>query len=181
MINTPELHVAPVTAALADAVRALRVADHQRGYIGDIEVDLDGALDDPRSDAMAVMVEGRVIGFYRLDYLPSFLGRNRDASATTDYCVGLRALLIDHGMQGRGHGSRAILACCADLQRRHPRRRLLSLSVDCRHVSAIRLYRRAGFVDTGELYRGGRGGPQHLMVRALGPLGARNIVGQSAP
>jgi ribosomal protein S18 acetylase RimI-like enzyme len=50
----------------------------------------------------------------------------------------------------------------------------LALNVHAANVIAVHLYKRAGFVDSGEIVRGGRGGPQHLMLRALG-------VGQWAP
>jgi hypothetical protein len=39
--------------------------------------------------------------------------------------------------------------------------------VNSRNTVGLALYHRAGFVDTGELYHGGRSGPQHLLVRAL--------------
>lgn len=176
-----DIRVAPVTASLAGAVRALRVADDQVPYVGDIDVNLDGALVDPRSEAMAILVDDSVAGFYRVDHAPSFLGRNRLGDASTRLCLGLRAFLVDRRLQGRGIGTRAVVACCADLQRRHPQQRLLALSVNCRNTAAIRAYRRAGFVDTGELYLGGRAGPQHLMVRRLGPMNAGSAVGQSPP
>ena len=63
------------------------------------------------------------------------------------------------------------LALCDDLQRRHPQRRLLVLMVNCRNRAAVAAYRKAGFVDTGELHRGGRAGPQHLMLRGLNDVG----------
>jgi hypothetical protein len=45
--------------------------------------------------------------------------------------------------------------------------RLLALNVNCRNIAAIRAYRNAGFVDSGELVFGGPAGPQHLMLRSL--------------
>ncbi len=162
MVRSPAIRVAPVTQALAAQVRALRVAPEQYSFVGDIAFNLVDAERDPRSDAMAILDGDEVIGFYRLDYAPTIVAWQPIAAS-----VGLRAFLIDRRHQGRGYGTLAIAACCADLRRRHPDRKLLALNVNCINRSAIRAYRKAGFVDTGELYFGGRAGPQHLMLRSL--------------
>lgn len=162
MAANPDIRVAPVTPALAAQVRALRVAPEQYSFVGDIVFNLVDAERDPRSDAMAILDGDEVIGFYRLDYAPTIV-----AWQPVPASVGLRAFLIDRRYQGRGFGTLAIDACCADLRRRHPERRLLALNVNCINRSAIRAYRKAGFVDTGELYFGGKAGPQHLMLRSL--------------
>jgi len=163
MIARPDIRVAPLTPELADAVRRLRVAPGQAPYVGDIAFNLDDAERDPRSDAMAILVGATTIGFYRLDYAPTIVARKSLDAAS----VGLRAFFIDLDWQGRGLGTRAIAACCDDLKSRHPERHLLALNVNCRNIAAINAYRKAGFVDTGELYLGGSAGPQHLMVRRL--------------
>ena len=175
------LHVEPATEAMAGAVDALRVAPDQVAHVGDTAFNFRNALLDNRCDAMAIVITGRamagnpgasplpaagdrrVIGFYRLDYAPTIISRVPIDPAT----VGLRAFMIDIGWQGRGFGGRAIRACCEDLRLRHPERRLLALNVDCSNIAAIRSYRMAGFVDSGELYRGGKAGPQRLMLRAI--------------
>jgi RimJ/RimL family protein N-acetyltransferase len=168
MAENPGIRVAPVTRELAEPVRALRVAPEQYSFVGDIAFNLIDAERDPNSDAMAILVGDRVVGFYRLDYAPTIV-----ALKPIPASVGLRAFLIDRCYQGRGYGTRAIAACCADLRRRHPERKLLALNVNCCNRNAIRAYRKAGFVDTGELYFGGSAGPQHLMLRSLdkSPLG----------
>ena len=58
--------------------------------------------------------------------------------------------------------------CCEDLHAVARTVALLVLNVDCRNLAAIRTYRRAGFVDTGEFHFGGSAGPQQLLVRRLG-------------
>jgi RimJ/RimL family protein N-acetyltransferase len=159
----PAIAVRLVTPALADAVRALQVAPGQADYVGDTAFNFAQAQADPLSEAMAILAGDAVAGFYRLDFAPNAVaGRGFGAPS-----VGLRAFMLDRTWQGRGLGTRATAAACADLQRRHPRRRLLVLTVNCRNIAAIAAYRRAGFVDTGELFRGGRAGPQHLMLRQL--------------
>ena len=173
MPDSPDIRVAPVTPALAGAVRALRVAPEQYPYVGDVEFNLIDAERDPQSDAMAVLADGQVIGFYRLDHAPTLV-----TCQPLPAGIGLRAFLIDRAHQGRGLGSRAIAAACRDIERRYPGKRILGLNVDCRNVAAVRAYRKAGFVDSGELYFGGSAGPQQLMLRRLGPVPAM-AVGES--
>lgn len=163
MPDRPEISVVPVTPALAPAVRALRVAPDQYPYVGDVSFNLIDAERDPQSDAMAILADGAVVGFYRLDYAPTIVTCKPLAAG-----IGLRAFFIDRDHQGKGLGTRAIAAACRDIQQRHPERRVLALNVNCRNIAAIRAYRNAGFVDSGELYFGGSAGPQHLMLRRLG-------------
>ncbi len=158
------IHVQPITPALAAAVDALQVAPGQRPYVGDTAFNRAQAQDDPLSEAMAILSGEEVIGFYRLDFAPNAVaGRGFGVPS-----VGLRAFMLDQARQGRGDGTRAMRALCADLRDRHPRRRLLVLTVNCRNRAALAAYRKTGCVDTGELYAGGRAGPQHLMMRGLG-------------
>jgi RimJ/RimL family protein N-acetyltransferase len=167
MDSIATIRVQPVTPALAAGVRALQVTPGQRDYVGDAAFNLEQAMADPSSEAMAILAGELVIGFYRLDFAPNAVaGRSFGAPS-----VGLRAFMLDVAQQGRGYGTRAALALCDDLQRRHPHCRLLVLMVNCRNRAAVATYRKAGFVDTGELHRGGRAGPQHLMLRGLNDVG----------
>jgi RimJ/RimL family protein N-acetyltransferase len=159
------IRVERVTHALADGVRALQVSAAQRDYVGDAAFNLSQAQADPLSEAMAILADDAVIGFYRLDFAPNAVAGRAFGTPS----VGLRAFLLDRAQQGRGYGTRAMLALCDDLRRRHPQRRLLVLMVNCRNRAAVAAYRKAGCVDTGELHPGGRAGPQHLMLRALEP------------
>jgi RimJ/RimL family protein N-acetyltransferase len=160
----PDIRVAVMAPRPWDAAGALRVAPAQEAFIGDVALNLADAAADPDSDAMAILGDGAVIGCYRLDYRPTVVTRR----SVGRRAVVLRAFLLDAGWQGRGLATTALAECCADLARRHPERRLLALNVDCVNVVAVRAYRHAGFVDTGELCRGGRAGPQRLMLRQLG-------------
>ena len=144
-------------------MRRLQLGEGQSLYVGDPAFNLGNAQLDPLSEAMAVFAGDRVIGFYRLDFAPNAIcGRAFDMPS-----VGVRAFLIDAREQGHGCGSRAAMAMCADVRRRHPQRRLLVLAVHCCNAAGIAIYRKAGFADTGELLGGGRAGPQHLMLRSL--------------
>jgi ribosomal protein S18 acetylase RimI-like enzyme len=162
--SAADVRVAPVTADMHAAITALRVKPGQEAYAGDPALGLRLALEDPQGEAMAVLDGDVVVGFYRLDFSANaVIGRGIGAPA-----VGLRAFVIDARQQGRGIGARATLALCADIERRHPRRRLVLLLVHCRNTAGIAAYRGAGFVDSGQLLAGGSAGPQHLMWRRLG-------------
>lgn len=156
-----------MTDEFESAVRALRVSADQAAYVGDVGQNLDNARRDRGSEAMAILADGAVVGFYRVDRLVSVVSRR----PRSDDGVALRAFLLDVGSQGRGLGALALRACCDDLVRRHPSARTLALNVHCSNVAAIRTYRRAGFHDSGELVNGGAAGPQHLLVRELGRRG----------
>ncbi|KQZ59101.1 hypothetical protein ASD53_05840 [Lysobacter sp. Root559] len=174
---TATVRVVPVDDALADAVRALRVAPEQLQFVGETAFNLDDTRRDPSSEAMAVLAGDQVIGFYRLDFHPEAVG----GRAFDELSVGLRAVVIDRERQGRGYGAQAMDACCDDLRRRHPQLRLLALTVNCRNLAAIAAYRRSGFVDTGELFLGGAAGPQHLMLRRLQPPATDRSTAPSTP
>lgn len=163
MSSTARISVAPVTPALAEAVRALRTAPGQQAFVGDVVFNLAEAERDPLSDAMAVLADDRVVGFYRLDAAPNTVV-GRDLGEPT---LGLRGMLIDASLQGRGHGTIALRMCCEDVRLRHPHRRLLVLAVHACNRIAVASYRAAGFRDTGERLPGGPAGPQHLMLLRL--------------
>lgn len=164
-ITLSPVRVAPVDDATAQAVRRLQITSDQYAYVGDITFNLADSQRDPSSEAMAVLAGDTVVGFYRLDFAPNAIA----GRALAHPSVGLRALVIDRAQQGHGYGTQAMAACCDDLRCRHPQRQLLALTVNCSNLAAVAMYRKAGFVDTGELYQGGSAGPQHLMLYRLQP------------
>lgn len=162
-ITLSPVRVAPVDDATAGAVRGLQIAPDQYAYVGDIAFNLADSQRDPMSEAMTVLIDDAVAGFYRLDFAPNAVA----GRALAQPSVGLRGFLIDRAQQGRGIGTQAMVACCDDLRHRHPQRHVLALTVNCGNLAAVAMYRKAGFVDTGELYQGGSAGPQHLMLYRL--------------
>lgn len=157
------VRVAPVTPAMAAAVRSLRVTGPQRAYVGDTALNLFQSLADPRSDPMAILLDDAVVGFYRLDNLPHVAV----PQGTLRIDAALRAFVIDQAHQGAGLGTRAVAACRDELRRRRPGYRVLALNVHCSNIAAIRAYRSAGFTDTGTLVPGGRAGRQHFFILRL--------------
>lgn len=157
------LRVVPVDENLRPALLRLRVHPAQRDYVGAIADLLADAAQCPASEPMAILRGGAPVGYYRIEpNARGVAGRNPGTPA-----LGLRSFFIDAGWQGRGLARRALQLMFADLARRHPRARLLALTVNCRNDAARRLYLGSGFVDGGELYHGGPAGPQHLLWRPL--------------
>jgi len=159
MSESPAIRVAPVAPPFRQAVLALRVHPAQYAFVSPIEASLADAEQCHGSTPMAILHGDTPVGFYRIEQQASSI-------AERDYAVpalGLRSFFIGADWQGRGFGAAAVAALVADLATRHPEARLLVLTVNCRNPSALALYRRAGFEDSGELYHGGRSGPQHLM------------------
>lgn len=155
------IHVAPVTPTLTAGVRAVEVGPEQAQYVGNAAFNLQDAENDPLSEPMAILHNGRVIGFYRLDFAPhSIIGRGLGSPH-----IGIRAFCIDHRQQGQGYGARAVTALAADVLKRHPDRRVLVLAVNARNRIAIATYKRAGFIHNGQYVPGGRAGPQLVMLR----------------
>src|SRR5690606_12917750 len=93
MFAKPDLRVAPVKPELVEALRALRVAPGQQTFVGDTGFNLDDAMRDPNSEAMAIVVGATPVGFYRLDFAPTIVARRSIGEAG----IGLRAFFLDAG------------------------------------------------------------------------------------
>jgi ribosomal protein S18 acetylase RimI-like enzyme len=163
MPGYPAIRVIPVDLELRPALLCLRVLPAQLEYVGAIDSLLADAALCPGSEPMAILLGDTPVGYYRIE-------ANARSVAGHDFAVsalGLRAFLIDADWQGRGIATLALTALVADLAVRHPGARLLVLTVNRSNHAALRLYLRAGFSDSGELYHGGCSGSQHLLLRAL--------------
>jgi ribosomal protein S18 acetylase RimI-like enzyme len=160
---TPTVHVAPVDAHNRDAVLLLRVHPGQSDFVGAIADMLADAEVSTNSEPMAIVSDGSVVGYYRIERNASAVAGRPFAEPT----LGLRSFFIDANEQGKGLGRAAIEAIFADLAVRHPDRVRLVLTVNCSNAPALALYIGAGFEDSGELYHGGRAGPQQLLWRRL--------------
>jgi GNAT superfamily N-acetyltransferase len=109
-----------------------------------------------RVPVVALDDDGTPVGFFVLDVGPTMPGVYADGT------VGVRALFVDAGFQGRGLGDRMLRALPGFARERFPDARRVALTVNVANERAVRAYRRAGFVDTGRLYTAGRLGPQHV-------------------
>jgi RimJ/RimL family protein N-acetyltransferase len=163
MEKSAAIRVMPVMPEWRAALLQLRVTAPQRDFVSDIAPSLDDAERCPGSTPMVILRNEEPIGYYRIEiHAASIAERDYDRPA-----LGLRSFFIDHRWQGQGLASQALAAAIDDLSTRHPQAQLLVLLVNCRNLAALRLYLRVHFVDTGQLYHGGRAGPQHLLWREL--------------
>lgn len=152
------IELRPLADGMREAVLALGLGPGQDQFSGAPARTL------PLGDANAsrehvVIVRGEVpVGYFQLD-------RNSVPGAPGGPdVIGLRALLVDVAAQGQGVASGAMAALPAYVRSRFPERRRVALTVNVTNPAAIAIYRRAGFADTGEVYRGGPAGPQHVLV-----------------
>ena len=76
---------------------------------------------------------------------------------------GLRSVLIDAARQGEGLGTAAMAGLQGLMAQHYPAAPGLVLTVNTANTAARAVYLKAGFVDTGELWLGGRSGPQHVL------------------
>ncbi|MDQ6647895.1 MAG: GNAT family N-acetyltransferase [Pseudomonadota bacterium] len=163
MPEKPVIRVMPAHDSLLPALLQLGVSPSQQAYVGKIDNLLADVARCPEAEPMAICLGSELVGYYRIDpHSRSVAGRDFDVPA-----LGLRAFFIDARWQGRGLGTKALTALLGDVVERHGDARLLVLAVNVGNHAAVRLYQHAGFARNGELYHGGRAGPQHLMLRTL--------------
>lgn len=116
----------------------------------------------PGEEGWAIVDADGIAGFFVLD---------RNISDEHPYArpgeVVLRSLLIDAARQGRGLGRAAMAALPGMVALQYPGVVSIVLTVNVRNAAARTAYLRAGFRDEGELFLGGRSGPQHVMRLAI--------------
>ncbi len=149
----------PAGGPLRDAVLRLSPHPDQERFSGRADQTLPLAERDPRRWPFALVEDGRPVGFLVLDETPS------PALPSADLV--LRGFFVVAAEQGRGVAARMLAALPDVLAERFPQARSVVLTVNERNPVAVRVYLRAGFVDTGERYLGGSAGPQHVLVRTV--------------
>ncbi|WBU52502.1 GNAT family N-acetyltransferase [Paracoccus sp. SCSIO 75233] len=123
----------------------------------------DMILDDtPRLSFHAIHSDGALVGMFKLD--PLYFQRHPFA---TDTDLGLRGVLIDHKLQGKGLGTEAMQALPAHAAAIYPEMRHIVLTVNLTNPAAYKVYKKAGFCDRNEIFTGGTRGPQHILWAEL--------------
>ena len=115
--------------------------------------------DDPDRLSVAIIVAGVPVGMFALDRGGYFREFDDDPTSLL-----LRAFYIAPEHQGHGYAVAAVRATRSLVQQRLPDVRRIVLTVNHQNPTAIATYLKAGFIKTGEDYRGSRRGPQHVMV-----------------
>jgi RimJ/RimL family protein N-acetyltransferase len=151
------VHLAPAAPDLRDRLLALAARPEQERFTGRLAETLPAAEADPDREPVAILEDGEPVGFFVLHRGP---GAGPLAQQPRD--VLLRAFLVDAAAQGRGIATRALASLPDFVAARLPGVRRIVLTVNVENPVAIRTYKRAGFADSGALYRGGAAGPQHV-------------------
>lgn len=138
----------------------IEVQEAQRSYSGDIHGALNSLLVNATADirGFALLADDQPVGFLLLKrgiYLPAWA----DTDAAT-----LHALQIDQNMQGQGLGKACLQALPGMTRKVWPDIKQLMLSVDMDNTTALGLYLKLGWVDTGEAYRGRIGYERRLAL-----------------
>ena len=129
----------------------LQVHPEQLAYSGDIYCALNSLLVNPNPGAIkgfALLADDAPVAFLLLKRPPCLPHWADEHSAT------LHALQVDRTQQGRGFGKACLHALPAAALLAWPQILGLELSVDADNVAAMGLYLAAGWVDSGEAYRG---------------------------
>ncbi len=140
---------------------ALQVHPEQLAYSGDIYCALNSLLVNPNPGAIkgfALLADDRPVAFLLLKRPPCLPHWADEHSAT------LHALQVDRTQQGRGFGKACLHALPAAALQAWPQIQGLELSVDADNVAAMGLYLAAGWVDSGEAYRGRVGYERRLAL-----------------
>jgi ribosomal protein S18 acetylase RimI-like enzyme len=162
------VRLAPLDGALRPEVLRIDVAPEQVRF-GGVPASSVGLADrEPARESVVILRDGAPVGYFQLD-------RNGVPGAPTGpEVLGLRALAIDVRAQRQGVGAAAMRALPAYVRERFPDRRTVALTVNEDNAAGIALYARAGFVDAGVgPYRGGRSGPQHVLLLDVGAAAPR--------
>ncbi|WP_171098463.1 GNAT family N-acetyltransferase [Ruegeria sp. HKCCD7255] len=150
----------PLDRNNADQVADIRLRPDQLKFAGTVAEALAEPAD--RFDLHQINAKGRAVGLFKIDRAYS-----TDYPFATEKDLGLRAVILDQRVQGRGYGTTAMQALRAYLPRLYPQAETLFLTVDLANPAAIAVYRKAGFVDTGEIWPHGDAGPQHILSLPL--------------
>lgn len=131
-------------------VEAIAVHKEQIRFSGDIHGALHSLLSKPGPGVkgFALLVEETPVAFLLLKRPPALPAWADEHSAT------LHALQVDQRSQGKGYGKACLQALPEAARLAFPEIKGLELSVDADNDSAIALYAKFGFVDSGEAYKG---------------------------
>lgn len=141
-------------------LNALSVGDDQVRYVGTTLGLKERACE--TSHYHFIFQDNQVVGFFNID---TVYDQTYEFAEPGE--LGLRAFFIDKRFQGKGLGKASAKALKGYLAKVYSDRPSIALTVNCKNPAAYRAYLLGGFADTGELYHGGKAGPQHIMRMAI--------------
>ena len=156
MSNENSIHFRRVQPDNFEEIHMLSVDDEQVRYVGTTQSLVEKSCE--TSHYHFILRDGLVVGFFNID---TVYAQRYDFAMPEE--LGLRAFFIDKRFQGKGLGKASVKALKAYLTMEYSDRPSVVLTVNCKNPAAYKSYRHGGFWDTGELYYGGKAGPQHIM------------------
>ena len=139
-----------LSAVQKQQLDALEVHPEQLPFCGDMYSALNTLLVNPNPGikGFALLADDIPVAFLLLKRPPCLPHWANEHSAT------LHALQVDRHQQGRGFGKACLQALPAMALEAWPQIKGLELSVDTHNLAAMALYLGAGWVDSGEAYKG---------------------------
>ena len=154
-----EIDLRPVTVSDRLAIKNLVLDPQQEQFAGSVDAIFDDLQNSRYPDlehAFAIVVLKKRVGFFIL----------RENQALPDWAprgvVTLHSFRICRACQGKGYGRAGADLAISWVRRERPAVNRLMLAVNTRNMIAKSVYLKAGFVDTGEIFRG--------------PIGDQNIL-----
>ena len=150
-------------------LEAIYVASEFIDPLNDIVARIQGRPEGPISRPFIVLRHGEPVSFFTIETASPHI----DGSDGRAGVYWLESFFITRDFVGKGHGKAVVSLLLEMLPVFFPDASALKLTVNARNRIARKLYRRCGFVDTGEMTFQGPAGPQHVYEavdkRRLGP------------
>lgn len=159
-VRRDQIDLRPVTILGRAAIKKLVLDPDQEQFAGSVDAVFDGLQTSryPHQEhAFAIVVSSKTVGFFILrerQVLPDWAPRG---------AVTLHSFRISSTCQGKGYGRAGVDLAISWVRHNRPDVRQLMLAVNARNVPAKSLYLKAGFVDTGSIFRGPIG-DQHILA-----------------
>ncbi|TPJ52426.1 GNAT family N-acetyltransferase [Mesorhizobium sp. B2-6-4] len=159
-VRPDRIKLRPVTVLERAAIKKLVLDPGQEQFAGSVDAVFDGLQASRYPDqehAFAIVVSKKTVGFFILrekQALPGWAPRG---------AVTLHSFRISSACQGKGFGRAGVDLAISWVRRNRPDVEQLMLAVNARNVPAKSLYLKAGFVDTGSIFRGAIG-DQHILT-----------------
>ena len=163
-MHSAHITLAPCAPAHYPALSAYRLSGEQASFSRAPCDWLNGSIPYSAAQlAVSILRDGEAIGFFVLDS-----GADRAAYSANPRAVLLRSMSLNPKHQGNGHAYAALTATCLNpfVQAHLPACEEIVLGVHHANHSAVRLYQRAGFHDSGRTHMGLKG-LQYIFYRRI--------------